>query len=118
MEKHLHSRRKYFAFFHRANPQQLAKLEKNFYRTVEELSSYEEGLKEDIREKFVAKKDALKKDLAYSTNHGLPEMEGPVPFEGDFEDPHFLKSQEESFQEDQEETSGTIDDYKAYKGLA
>ena len=41
LEKHLESRKKYYDLFHRADPRQLAKLEKSFYRTLSELRQYQ-----------------------------------------------------------------------------
>jgi len=117
LEKHLESRKKYYALFHRADPRQLAKLERSFYRTLEELRTYEENIKPEFKEEFNAKYDGLKQDTTYSTNHELdPGLQEPEVHE--IEDPHLLPTQvDHEFKGDEEESVGSIDDYNKYKGL-
>lgn len=118
LEKHLESRKKYYDLFHRADPRQLAKLEKNFHRTIDELRAYEEGVKPEFKEEFDLKFNGLKLDTTYSENHDLPVESDPVPEEGDFEDPHYLPTQKDhEFKGDDEESVGSIEDYYAYKGV-
>lgn len=118
LEKHLEARKKYYDLFHRADPRQLAKLEKNFYRSLDELREYEEGIKPEYKEKFDSKFNGLKLDTTYSENHDLPVESEPVPSEGDFEDPHYLPTQKDhEFKGDEEETVGSIEDYYRYKGV-
>jgi hypothetical protein len=118
LEKHLEARRKYYELFHRADPRQLEKLERNFSRTADDMRKYEDEIKPEFKDEFQQKYNGLKRDLTYSSNHGIAPDEDPVPFEGDFDDPHLLPSQvEHEFSEDEEESSGSIEDYQRYKGL-
>ncbi len=118
LEKHLESRRKYFDLYHRADPRQLAKLEKSFYRTLTELREYEDNLKPELKEKFDSKYNGLELDHTYSSNHEIPAEVEAVAAEGDFEDPHLLPTQKKGlYAEDTEESSGSIEDYNRYKGL-
>lgn len=118
LEKHLESRKKYYDLFHRADPRQLAKLEKNFYRSLDELREYEEGIKPEYKEEFETKFNGLKLDTTYSENHDLPVESEAVPTEGNFDDPHYLPTQKDhEFKGDEEETVGSIEDYYRYKGV-
>ncbi len=118
LEKHLEARKKYYDLFHRADPRQLAKLERNFYRTLDELRDYEDGVKPEYKEEFDQKYNGLKLDTTYSENHDLPVESEPVPVEGDFDDPHYLPTQKDhEFKGDEEESVGSIEDYYRYKGV-
>lgn len=118
LEKHLEARKKYYDLFHRADPRQLAKLEKNFYRTLDEMRDYEDNISEEFREEFDKKFNGLKLDTTYSENHQIPAEPQQVATEGDFEDPHLLATQKESqFKDDEEESSGSLEDYYNYKGI-
>jgi hypothetical protein len=116
LEKHLDARRKYYDLFHRADPRQLAKLERNFYNGLKELRDYEEKVDDEVKEDFIKKIDGLKPDRDYSTNHNLDPAEQLVPPNPE-EEPHYLATQRESFAEDTEESSGSIEDYYSYKGI-
>lgn len=78
LEKHLEARKKYFELYHRADPRQLAKLEKAFYRTGDELREYEDSIGPEFREEFEKKFNGLKLDTTYSENHQLPVEEPAV----------------------------------------
>ncbi len=118
LEKHLESRKKYFDLYHRADPRQLAKLERSFYRTLTELREYEDGIKEEHRAEFNTKYNGLKLDHTYSENHDISPEAETVTAEGNFDDPHLLPTQTETnFAEDTEESVGSLEDYNRYKGL-
>jgi hypothetical protein len=118
VEKHVEARRKYYDFFYRADPNQLRKLEKEFTDSQAELLAYEESLSPQDREQLVKDYGGRPEDRAYTTNHNLSPLAENVPTEGDFEDPHVLESQKKcDFNQDREESIGTIEDYKRLKGL-
>lgn len=118
LEQHLVARKKYYEFFHRADPKQKIKLEGNFTRTVKELRDFEFSLEGEEKAKFLEKYDSYTLDTTYTSNRAMPIEGDKVETKGDFEDPHYLPSQAESdFSEDTEESMGTMDDYLAYKGL-
>lgn len=118
LEQHLHARRKYFSLYYRADERQLAKLERNYETSMNKVRDFENGLNEKEKEIFKKHFDGLSPDEIYSNNHELPKMgEIEVKYE-DIEDPHYLTSQSESnYSEDTEESVGSLEDYKAYKGL-
>lgn len=116
LERHLEARKKYFDLFHRADPRQLAKLERIFSESAKALLDYEDSVGPEIKEEFMAKKSGLPLDTAYSDRRELEEIVLPRPEE--IFDPHFLVEQKEAdFQNDQEESEGTLEDYKRYKGV-
>lgn len=118
LEQHLLARKKFFSLFHRADPNQKAKLERIYYNTISKLREFENSLTGEKKELFEKHFHSLKKDHAYSSNHELPIVAEHVSHQGSFEDPHYLEMQKESnFSEDTDESSGSIDDYKAYKGV-
>jgi hypothetical protein len=118
LEQHLVARKKYYEYFHRADPKQKVKLEGNFTRTVKELRDFEFSLEGEEKTKFMEKYDSYTLDTTYTSNRAMPIEGDRVETKGEFEDPHYLPSQAESdFSEDTEESMGTMDDYLAYKGL-
>lgn len=119
LEKYFHARRKYYDNFYKATGEQLKNLEKNFYRTLDEVRQFEQDVPDHLKEKFDQKGNKNSLDLIYSENHEIepfPEVK-PIPAE-EIVDPHLLSSQiETDYKNDTEESSGTIDDYKKYKGV-
>ncbi|CBW26324.1 hypothetical protein BMS_1464 [Halobacteriovorax marinus SJ] len=120
LEQHLVARKKYFALYHRADPKQKAKLERIYYNTIAKLREFERGLSGDKLDIFQKHFNSLKEDHIYSVNHEIEPIAEHVSHQGDFDDPHFLQLQKEAktqYSEDTEESVGSIDDYKQYKGL-
>ncbi|PIK15475.1 hypothetical protein [Halobacteriovorax sp. JY17] len=120
LEQHLLARRKYFSLYHRADPKQKAKLERIYYNTIGKLREFERSLTGDKQEIFQKHFNSLKEDHKYSFNHEISPEAEHVSHQGEFEDPHFLEIQKEArteFSNDEEESMGSIDDYKQYKGL-
>ena len=103
--------------------QELVKLEKNYYQTLDNLRRFEETLKPEEKELFLKNFKELDPDQTYSLNRNLPldNTQQPVETQNEdepVEDPHLLMSQKnESFSQDTEESVGTIEDYKKIKGL-
>ncbi|MCP4914758.1 MAG: hypothetical protein GY909_16695 [Oligoflexia bacterium] len=117
LEKHFQMRRKYFDLFHRADPKQLAKLERQFSNSAKELRDFEERMAPEVREKFGRKFHMANPDNTYSSNHELDPSHVEVdPTLSD--DPHYLPSQKEAnYSNDTEESEGSMEDYNKYKGL-
>ena len=116
LDQHLIARRKYHDLFYRADPAQKAKLEKNFYHSLNELNDFKDKLAPAARELFEKRNNGLHLDLTYTTNHQLPEQSQAVANDGEVEDPHFLQSQKNAdYSGDNEESVGTMDDYLRYK---
>ena len=60
----------------------------------------------------------LKPETTYSENRGMEDVGKLEVLEGEAQDPHLLLSQIQSdYKADTEESVGTIEDYKSYKGL-
>lgn len=118
LDQHLIARRKYFELYYRADHLQKNKLERNFYQTLYDLRDFEDKCTDEIRDYLLIKTNGKREDLIYSENHLLPKT-GVLEVEGNqFEDPHYLPSQARAdFTEDTEESSGSYEDYKNYKGL-
>ena len=116
LEQHASARRKYFDLFNLADPQQKEKLEKNFYKTLEDVRKFEDSLEGVEREVFLERfyYDG-EVDRTYSKNREISPQGEHAP-EGPFEDPHLLEDQKASdYSDDDEETCGSMDDYHAYK---
>ncbi len=116
---HLEARKRYFELYFRAQPQQRDKLERLFYESQDKLYNFEQTVEPEYLEQFKAMVDGLKPDLVYSERREIsPEGILEVVKEEDIEDPHYLESQKSAdYAQDTEESSGTLDDYKAYKGI-
>ncbi|MFT6604279.1 MAG: hypothetical protein ACJARO_001798, partial [Bacteriovoracaceae bacterium] len=118
MEHHLTARKKYFALFDRADPQQKAKLERNFTGSMAKVREFEEALSDEDLALFKAKVNGLKNDTTYSENHEIPFEADPVPFDSEAAEPHYLETQKSSdFSDDTEESVGSMEDYLSYKGV-
>jgi hypothetical protein len=118
LEHHLGARKKYFALFDRADPQQKAKLERTFTGSMAKVREFEEALSEDDLATFKAKVDGLKFDSTYSDNHEISFEAEPVSFDSGAAEPHYLETQKNSsFSDDTEESVGSLEDYQAYKGV-
>ncbi len=125
LDLHLAARKKHHDLFYKADPQQKAKLEKNYYQTLDNLRKFEETLKPEDKELFLKNFKELNPDQTYSLNHNLPlkdeetsSSEPKVDDSIEIEDPHLLMSQtQQSFSDDVEESVGSIEDYKRLKGL-
>lgn len=121
LEQHIVARRKYFESHGRVQGKQLEKIEYNFDKTLTALRDFENNLKDWQLEVLNNKINGYPEDRQYSKTHELTPKGDAVAFDGDFDDPHLLKSQQEAklaYAEDTEESVGTIDDYKTYKGIS
>jgi hypothetical protein len=123
LEQHLIMRKKYYEYFNRVDDRQLRRLEKNFFDSIEHLRRFEANLEPWQREALEARKtERYRPDFTYSSNHDLDPFHAPVEVAPEeIEDPHFKESQKEAFaeyQDDTEESVGTLDDYLKHKGLA
>jgi len=115
-EQYLAARRKYFEAFGRGKSTK--KLEGNYYRGLDKLRTFEESLTPEQIEIFRKYFPDLRLETTYSENRGIEDLGKLEVLEGGIEDPHLLPSQIESnYSDDTEESVGTIDDYKSYKGL-
>lgn len=118
LEQHIVARRKYFEMHGRAQGRQLEKIENNYQKTLDSLRRFESGLKDWQIEVLKDKIDAYPADRQYSVSRELEPKGEDVPFSGEFDDPHLLPTQiEADFSGDTEESIGTMEDYKAYKGV-
>src|SRR5690606_36048625 len=118
MDQHIIARRKFYEMHGRLEGRQLQKVEQNFTRTLVEMRNFEASLKDWQQDVLENKVNSYPLDLHFSTTHSLPPVEEKVPFVGDFEDPHLLPTQvNHQWQEDKEESSGSMEDYYKYKGI-
>ena len=118
IEKLQIARRKYYDDFHHKDPNRVKKLRRNFERTVEEFSIWESKLSPEEANLIRSEKNS--KDFDYSTQKKLPQEGHNEISDSDISDPHLISKQEQAkqqYQEDEEETVGTMDDYRSYKGI-
>lgn len=125
IEAHNLARKKYFEFYHRANKQQLDKLERLFYQTLKALRDFEEGLTEEQIKVLQESGGYYPPDQAYSSRRDLTEKSYLDEYLANEEiqntpsNIHVLESQagRQSFADDDEESVGTIEDYYQMKGI-
>ncbi len=120
LEQYLIARRKFFELFGRANPKQLGKADQNYKMALEALRKFEANLKEDWQIEVLKQKiNSNPEDRQFTSEHNLEPKGDEVSFVGEFEDPHLLDTQKShSWAEDSDETSGSMEDYYAYKGIS
>ena len=120
LEQHLNARKKYFDNFKRVDKHIEVKLEKNFVESQKALLGFKDRLNEKDKKIYEERYENLKLDLTYSKNHKISpteHLEIQINTD-DIIDPHLLQTQISSnFKEDTEESVGSLDDYKAYKGI-
>lgn len=117
LEQHLIARKKYSEVHGRLAGKQLAKVVANLEKSRKNLYNYESTLNLDWQKEVIAKRVNLyPEDRQFSTTHELEPVGDEVSFEGDFEDPHLLPAQiDNSWSDDTEESSGSMEDYEKYK---
>ncbi len=118
LDQHIIARRKYHDLFYRADPAQKAKLERNFYNTLNDVRDFESKLAPDVKILFEKRNNGLRADRTYTTNHEIPIEGDEVPSDLPPAEPHLLQSQiAADYSNDTEESVGTAEDYLKYKGL-
>jgi len=137
LDAHTTARKKYFEYYYRTDPSQRSKLERQFTQTMNSLNQFETRLTNQEKEILNKILNIYPEDITYTQNRLAQDFnidaktasttenaEGPKDSENfdrplEISDPHFLQSQKErpSFRSDQEESMGSLEDYKAYKGI-
>ncbi len=118
LDQHIIARRKYHDLFYRADPAQKAKLERNFYNTLNDVRDFEDKLAPDVRVLFEKRNNGYQNDRIYTTNHEIPVEGDVVPDDLPPAEPHLLQSQINcDYSDDTEESVGTAEDYLRYKNL-
>ncbi len=118
LEQHLNARRKYFEQFYRTHEDGRARLEHNFFKSIEQLRDFEEKLPDDVKILLKNHIDRYREDNIYTQNHELPLAPPKEEIVTKIEDPHRLESQKQAkYAHDAEESNGSLDDYYAYKGV-
>jgi len=115
-EQYLAARRKYFEAFGR--DKSTRRLEENYFKALDRLRKFEATLSSEQLEIFHKYFPNLKRETDYTNNRGIKDEGKLEVLEGEAQDPHLLPSQIESdYSTDTEESTGTIEDYKTYKGF-
>lgn len=116
MEQYLIARKKYFEFYARLQGKQLDKIKNNYETALTNLRNFGEKLNDWQKDVLDQKVDAFPEDRQYTQSHEIEPVGDSVSFVGEFEDPHLLPTQKaENWASDTEESTGTIEDYAAYK---
>lgn len=117
LEEMIAARKKYFEMFHRCDEIKKTKLETTYVNKIKEFNEFKDKLNEDEKEKLASMFPSWSIDTTYSTNHEIS-PDAPSVEITNIDDPHFLESQKNlSFSDDTEESSGSLEDYKTYKGI-
>ncbi len=117
--KYIEARKKYYDMFGRKDSKEVMRLERAHFDALQRLRQYEESLAPWQREVLQNKTNPYPEVNDYSEAHQDDEEELQMPM-APFPDPHKLHSQEEACQQygdDMEESEGSMEDYKKYKGL-
>lgn len=118
LENYLNLRAKYFDYFFKAPSKQRNKVIQNYNSALEHLRNFTNQLS-DYQKKQLEERHHFKLDTTYSINRNLDPELTEVSLTGEERDVHLTKDQlsRPSFSDDQEESSGTIEDYNSYKGI-
>lgn len=107
-------RAKYFDEFHHRDQNRVLKLRKMFEKASKELFDFEQTLSSEQRIEILREKSP---DHTYSTINNHSTLGENVPTDIEALNPHLLKTQKETdFGTDEEESVGTMEDYRSYKG--
>ncbi len=120
LEQYLIARKKYFEMKGKVSGKQLQKVENNWQKTVKALREYEINTTGWQKETLAQRVNFFPEDRTYTTNNEIEPIGDEVALTGDFLDEHYLATQlaaAAQYKEDTEESTGSIDDYKAYKGI-
>lgn len=118
LEQHLIARKKFYEMHGRITGKQLEKVEFNYNKTMKALYEYENTLPKEWQKEVLQKKlELYPQDRQFSSTHELEPVGELEEVPEDF-DIHLLPTQtNHDWSSDTEESSGTIEDYKAYKGI-
>lgn len=118
MSLHLAARKKRHDLYYKADVNQKRKLDKNFNSTIEQVDKLVSTLSPQQRVALDNHIVFFKKDTSYSESNPEADIIDSIPQPEEIVDPHYLNTQEESsFCDDIEDSSGTMEDYKKYKGI-
>ena len=107
-------RAKYFDEFHHHDPNRVGKLRRTFEKASKELFDFEQSLSNEQRIEILTERAP---DHTYSTINNQSTLGDNVPTDIDPLEPHLLKKQKNAdFASDTEESVGTMEDYRSYKG--
>ncbi|MBT7610527.1 MAG: hypothetical protein HN576_12280 [Bacteriovoracaceae bacterium] len=113
-----HARKKYFELFFRADPRQKKKLKDNYDKCLATVHKFEDTLTAEEVDIFRTRFKNQDFDRTYTSNHEISPLGDEVTYNNQFPDPHYLLTQKEAdYSQDSEESSGSMDDYNAYKGV-
>ena len=118
IEKLQIARRKYYDDFHHQDPNRVKKLRRIFESTIAELRDWESAL--DPEQQKLISNIKNSDDLTYSTINNISPIGVNEVVDEEIRDPHFITKQKEAidtYKEDTEESVGTMDDYRSYKGI-
>jgi len=117
----LAARRKLYALYPRAADKEKERLLSNYYAALQQVRDLEENSESYYKEKLQNRYGDFPLDEDYSqylkeNNISLEEYYRAGAVE-DYTDPHYTQNQKDSsFQEDAEESTGTLEDYQKVKG--
>lgn len=118
LEQYLIARKKFFEIFGRGKEKQIDKVEKNYKTALANLRNFEKNLIPWQKEVLDKKYNGLPEDRQYSTDNNLSPEGDTVSIIEEPSTIHTLESQANAdYSNDTEESSGSMEDYYAYKGI-
>jgi len=121
LEQYLIGRKKFFEMKGKVVGKQLQKIEANWQKTLKSLRDFEINISGWQKDTLDQKVNFYPEDRTYTTNNEIDPAGDEVELTGDFLDEHYLAKQvaaSDEYKDDKEESMGSMDDYKAYKGIS
>lgn len=117
LDQYLVARKKFYEFYARAQGKQLDKIKRNVETSLKSLRDFEKNLNDWQQELLAKRLNVLPEDRDYSKSRDIKPEGEYVSFDEKFEEIHLLPTQiNADYSQDNEESSGSIDDYLKYKG--
>ena len=114
LEAYLVCRKKYFELYYKADPNQKNKLQRNYNNAIKQLWDFQQSLTPEIQQNLQQRFGKQIIDTTFSKKY--PDLASEKENIEKINDPHTLKTQtESSFTNDQEESTGSLEDYKHFK---
>ena len=115
LQQLIKARKKYFELFGRVGTKEKTDLKNKYYKTLDQLRTYEQSLPDWQVSQLNQKLDPCKEDLTYSEQNTSERLVPPQ----EHEDPHQMIAQKkrESFSDDSQESIGSMEDYNKFKGI-
>jgi hypothetical protein len=118
LDLHLQARTKHYELFFRADPNQKKKLEKKFMTTLYAVRDFEKDIKPENKVILEERINGYPEDRIYTLNHDInPKECDSAPTEIYEIHVNEVQRARPDYSEDEEESSGSMEEYYKFKGL-